>query len=948
MNLEERRTILKRFVTEYGLDLVAAYSAKKNEAKVRKIKLFKEDKTAVLRQELTTEKYVERIEAGYYDDGYVVCSGIIRHGQYKDHKLAYLDIDSKLGLHYFCDYGDRGITIEQLADNQYIEFNGIDKDQRVHIPYILTPDAELSPKGEDDKLHIKVDTAGVMFAAGSPHHNGGFYMQMGKSDKIKVIDKTLAFALQEHIRSICEGNRVNYFDKNNDEQKAAFHQAYSAHLHDDGTRIKKGGRHETVKFICCSYFNKYSDEWDNLTDDQRFERVLGFDKMHCDDPLSETDPTELEELWSWTKKTFRVDRDKAKEAREETRSRIKEEVRKKAPLICENKWNLTVTFRQEIRDGLDGNVWTIISSEPYKFIVAVRRYGHICRASVKYSDLGNGDTKTCHLIFGTIIMRVFPKQVTEHESPLKFLESPPEYTIVFENQKHEEFAVKGSIEEILTRLNEKGLVVSSYGAKEALNAVVEAFRDDGRISIDRSVDFEGYYYHDGDIHTSKVNFDEKHPVRNKEDILSCIDYLETRATFQIWDYKGTKIDRRDLLASAIQWTIAAPFNFAIKQITKKYYQKAFDMTGERDGGKSGLSQEMLNMHGNHTEQKDVDSPYSVAAGSMNTEAKFGKGVSKTTYPIEISEFGTVESYGRNENLVEIIKTAIEGLIVRRGRDGGRYDAPFASCSPFILNGNPFISRKGEIIKRLHVAKFSEEDRHDRSPTSPFNVFKDANGHKIKTLGDWTIKYILDNKEELLLSGKYTGYEIAKKAIHEFYNLVGKEVPDWLTRWIVDTTLEELDLDDESLIRSILYDHVLKTLQSNARFIEFGNREVKVNNYGNEYLAPKISPINLDIKISLCIDNGLWSWLRKKRLGLGETLQEYYIDASILELFSRRLPNLDIQKLGAKTGFKYTQKHGGVRLLKCTKTQLIEFIKGKEIEEDPKVDTSHGNIEGVKE
>lgn len=579
--------------------------------------------------------------------------------------------------------------------------------------------------------------------------------------------------------------------------------------------------------------------------------------------------------------------------------------------------------------------------------MAVRRYGHICRASVKYSGLGNGDTKAAHLIFATIIMRVFPKKVTEHESPLKFLEAPPEYTIVFENQKHEEFAVKGSIEEILSRLNEKGLVVSSYGAKETLNAIVEAFRDDGRIIIDKSVDFEGYYYHNGDIHISKIDLEEKHPIRTKEEILACIDYLEERVTFQIWDYKGVKIDRRDLLASVIQWTIAAPFNFVIKQITKKYYLKAFDITGERDGGKSGLSQEMLKMHGNHTEQKDVDSPYSVAAGSMNTEAKFGKGVSKTTYPIEISEFGTVESYGRNENLVEIIKTAIEGLIVRCGRDGGRYDAPFASCSPFILNGNPFISRKGEIIKRLHVAKFSEEDRHDRSPDSPFNRFKDANANKIKILGDWTIRHILENKDELLLSGKYNCYEISKNALQEFYKLVGKEVPEWLTRWIVETTLEEFDIDDESLIRSILYDHVHKTLRDNARFIELDNREVKINNYGNEYLAPKLSPITLDKKIELCIDNGLWSWLRKKQVKLGETIQEYYIDASILELFSRRLPNLDIQKLGAKTGFKYTQKHGGVRLLKCTKTQLIDFVKGKDIEEDPKVDTNHGNMSNSK-
>ena len=100
---------------------------------------------------------------------------------------------------------------------------------------------------------------------------------------------------------------------------------------------------------------------------------------------------------------------------------------------------------------------------------------------------------------------------------------------------------------------------------------------------------------------------------------------------------------------------------------------------------TGLTQEMLSIHGNQSDQGgDVDSIYSVPAGSMNTEAKFGKGLSKTTYPIEISEFGKIESYGRNENLVETVKTAIDGLIVRRGRDAGRYDAPFPSSLTFNL------------------------------------------------------------------------------------------------------------------------------------------------------------------------------------------------------------------------------------------------------------------------
>ena len=112
---------------------------------------------------------------------------------------------------------------------------------------------------------------------------------------------------------------------------------------------------------------------------------------------------------------------------------------------------------------------------------------------------------------------------------------------------------------------------------------------------------------------------------------------------------------------------------------------------------------------------------------------------------------------------------------------------FQARSPLIFNGNPFISKKGEILKRLHVNKFSEEDRHDRDPNSAFNKFFRQNGHLIKILGDWTMRYIIENKHELLLSKKYNVYEIGKIALQEFYKFGGKsEVPEWLTRWITDT------------------------------------------------------------------------------------------------------------------------------------------------------------------
>ena len=886
---EEQKQQVRFWIRTMGCDLAACYSQEKN--------IYKERWGDNIINEID---YDTRLEQGWYNDGVAVICGQLRHGSYKAKWITCLDFDSKDAFDKFCEI--LGTNLEKLAKWTRVEWHN--SLESMHVFLISNkPFKNLAETG----IEVKANKL-LAFVSPSLHKSGEEYRAFdGESIAIlDSIDQLRTESIIDIFIKTCTDDQRSYFDED-------AKQKYIEYLNAEGTILRAGERHPGTIANGTSMFFKHKGEWRDLSDPQRFEKLVAWHKRVCDPPLFDVPDreNEVQEIWDDICKKYTGKRQQERDAREDDEA-IKGEVKKNAPRLCGRKQSVLEGFNETIRLGLAADIWTMVSEIPPKFIVAKRNKGHICRMTVSYTDSDNDNvaTKKTHLNYGSIIIRLFPKHITLRENPLKFLESPPEYTIVFEDQDGKEFAATGSIEEIVAHLKEKpGYIVSTYGVAEALTAIIGAFKDDGTLIVDKSVDFEGFYFHDGDIHISKIDFDKKHPVRTIEECLSCIEYLEERAKFQIWDYKGRKIDRRNLLASAIQWTIAAPFNFAIKQITnKKYYQKAFDMTGERDGGKSGLSQEMLNIHGNHTDQKEVDSIYSLATGSMNTEAKFGKGVSKTTYPIEISEFGTVESYGRNENLVEIVKTAVEGLIVRRGKDGGRYDAPFASCSPFILNGNPFISKKGEIIKRLHVAKFSEEDRHDRSPTSPFNKFQDNNGYKIKILGDWTIRYILENKHELLLSGKYTVYDLAKKAIYEFYQFTGKEeVPEWLTRWIVDTALEELDVDDESIIRSILYDNVHKTLASNSRLIELDNREVKVNNYGNEYLAPKISPITLSKKISLCIDNELWSWLRKKKLQLGETEQKYYIEASILELFSRRLPNLGIKKLGEKTGLKYSQE-----------------------------------------
>lgn len=86
----------------------------------------------------------------------------------------------------------------------------------------------------------------------------------------------------------------------------------------------------------------------------------------------------------------------------------------------------------------------------------------------------------------------------------------------------------------------------------------------------------------------------------------------------------------------------------------------------------------------------------------------------------------------------------------------------------------------------------------------------------------------------------------------------------MTKWIADTSLVELDIDEESIIRAILFDNTHKTLQNNARLLE----------------TETLGQITLEQRISLCLDNDLWSWVRKTKDD-----GKFYIDGSILEVFA---------------------------------------------------------------
>jgi hypothetical protein len=128
----------------------------------------------------------------------------------------------------------------------------------------------------------------------------------------------------------------------------------------------------------------------------------------------------------------------------------------------------------------------------------------------------------------------------------------------------------------------------------------------------------------------------------------------------------------------------------------------------------------------------------------------------------------------------------------------------------------------------------------------------------------------------------------------------------------------LDIDDESLIRSILYNHVHKTIRDNGRILQ----------------TEENGKLTLEQRVGLCLDYELWSWIRNLKNETGY----YYIDTSVLELFTYRLPDLTFKKFAEKIGMNTSLDRNGRTVIKCSKADIMKFIEG-----DLEVDATHSVI-----
>lgn len=298
-----------------------------------------------------------KLANGDYDNGVAVRLGKTLSGKY--YAVAF-DFDGWDAVVEWFGSWDHVVSLSKKTIVEWHQDTG-----KIHVIFLS------KTQFQNRKIHIKNAFLEIrcernaLFASPSIHKEGKPYTPLG-TNQLAIIEDKKALALKSKIDSVCQ-NYMSDVDT----------QAFDEWL-DLPTTILGGnqGRHDATKFKINRYYWKYSGEWLNLSDDQRFERAWEWHLAHCKPPRSRT---EFEGMCKWAMDTFRVNRDELHEkvrgerqqwqnnGTSEKQGNKQESDTPKAKKCISYKYTNKEELFEEIRLGGKSVFLTLVDGEPKLF-----------------------------------------------------------------------------------------------------------------------------------------------------------------------------------------------------------------------------------------------------------------------------------------------------------------------------------------------------------------------------------------------------------------------------------------------------------------------------------------------------------------------------------------------------------------------------------------------------
>ena len=576
-----------------------------------------------------------------------------------------------------------------------------------------------------------------------------------------------------------------------------------------------------------------------------------------------------------------------------------------------NKESILNQLKENIREQLIPHVWEIISYKPLKFLIAHSDYKQIVYAEIKkYNVLTKKnntkdtiETETSETIsylnLSRIVIGAIPIEVILNKNPLGLFDH--KYTIKFNSQSNDSFTIgPKTLDEVVTYLKDRSLVYMSTKTTEVLSIMISAFETNGQLITKYDIDTPGFYFIEGKIkqYNSNNTKNYAHPKPTFDQTKTCCELI---------DILQLKFKNKDVLPTILKWSSIAPFNYILKQVHKKWMKWLYPY-GWSNTGKSTLG-DICCCVWNRYEDKDAVLSFT----AVDTKARLGEALSKSTYPLVVNEVGQLNDEHRNKDMVEMIKTAITDLNARKKFVNKTIYTDIPSFSPCILTGNSVPPNDTGFKRRIIPIIFTEKDQYSEVEIKEFEkLFHERVKHELRYLGDFAVNYIMEHQQELLLDGKKDWKEVAEIILTEMYKSIDREPPEFIKFFEKESQLEDSKEDIDLLFRNFLLKQVNETYNKYYRNIEkdnivshlpFSNR---LNFCLENHLIPFLNLVTIDGTSLIVITSDLIHELKQK-ISQISSLNEV---ASIIE------------------GFKFGQKRIGGKNAKTaygTKDDLLKFL-----------------------
>jgi hypothetical protein len=492
--------------------------------------------------------------------------------------------------------------------------------------------------------------------------------------------------------------------------------------------------------------------------------------------------------------------------------------------------------------------------------------------------------------------------------------------------------VRKTIEQIMDYLKNEGYIMPGYGATEALSAIITAFREDGELIIDRTINTMGFYWIDKRL--VPVRLEEYVSAYEKLMSLPIEEQQEAvKDTIEFIEYL-VKNFRSGIIPTALKIGVISPANFALKQYTNDivWIPSLFTYGWPRTGKTtvsvlpSGLYFPFMT-----TSRKR---PYT----SINSEARFGYFMCQDTFPVCVNEMKALNGQDpKAVIMIQMLKSAIETQESRSVMNNtSTYGTVYPAFRQVNFSSNAPPPRDLALRARFIIKNFTQRDSHNEEQKKAFHEFIGLNAHKLRVLGNFAIGCLCQHPDVLFKPRieDVNWEEAAKEIITKFYKLAGLPRPSgWLGLPLTnDEDDEDYEIDElnntAGALRTVLLNHFNETFNRYIR--NLGDKVT--DSYGNS--TDVITGLTLRDRIDFCIDKDLTPHFTKNRNG------KLIIFHSILDELQRRGIESDrissLKQLAEILDMQYGPLRQHNKLVKCVyddnPAKLSNFLVGDDYSE----------------